>query len=89
MTYFNCLLLATVSVLSVACAYAALKCHHAKAVLYTGETTLPQNMQGARAWLRVRVCVCWCGRESDKVLRGRVTQSLLECMTAMFLWLYA
>lgn len=30
------------------------------------------------------VRVSECGRGSDKGLRGRVTLSLLECMTAMF-----
>ena len=32
----------------------------------------------------VCVCVCVSGGGSDKGLRGRVTLSLLECMTAMF-----
>lgn len=34
--------------------------------------------------VHVSVHACVCGRGSDKGLRGRVTLSLLECMTAMF-----
>lgn len=58
------------------CAYAALKCHYAKALLYTGEITLPQNMQ--------EVCVCLhaCVCKEGRVTRFQGAVSHCHCRNA-------